>query len=73
MLKANDAFLRRLAPRLQPDVRIEWYHLDAIYCGPTNNPGPGLGAGVGHPARLEVYSEHENGTRPEEEMDKLLM
>ena len=73
MLTEDDAFLRRLVTRLQRDVRIGWYHLDAIYFDPTNNPVPGLGEGFGHPARLEVYIEHENGNNPEEEMYKLTM
>ena len=73
MLTEDDVFLSRLATRLQRDVRIGWYLLDAIYFDPTNNPVPGLGEGFGHPARLEVYIEHENGNNPEEEMYKLLM
>ena len=68
-----DSFLVRLATRLQRSVRIEWYRLDAIYFDPTNNPVPSLGEEYGHPARLEVYIEHENGEKPEEEMYKLLM
>ena len=71
MQTEDDAFLRRLATPLNRDVRIEWYKLDAIYFDSTNNPVPGLGDG--HPARLEVYVEHENGMNPEEEMYKLLM
>ena len=73
MQTANDSFLVRLATRLQRSVRIEWYRLDAIYFDPANNPIPGLGKEYGHPARLEVYIEHENGMKPEEEMYKLLM
>ena len=73
MLTEDDAFLSRLATHLQRDVRIDWYLLDAIYFDPTNNPVPGLGEEFGHPARLEVYIEHENGNNPEEEMYKLLM
>ena len=70
MLGRNDSFLGRLAQTLSFSMAREWYTLDAVYYNPQPNLFP---AGGMYPARLDVLIEHENGSKVEEEMWKLLL
>ena len=71
MLKAEDAFLKRIARELKLSAEIDWYHLDMICHDAETDLLPDREKP--YPAHLPIYIEHENGDFPEQEMYKLLV
>lgn len=73
MLKGEDAFLRRVAARLNRAMVVERDRIDASYYDTQAVTDLYPDWWQAYPARWDVLIEHENGNYPEEELYKLLM
>ena len=65
----DKSFLYRVSVRLSLIMSMEWYTMDCVYYEKEANL---IEDGI-YPACLDVYIEHENGDKVEEEMWKMLM